>query len=205
MYNNVRIDKKWRKKVDFRERSQSAQARSAAPTHARPTTPVQNQEYPAAQPTNTPVEPKRSRRWVPVVLISTLVLASGIGFAAWKLTSSDVPAGVDTAKYQAVFLANDQVYFGNIQEITDDTLVLSNIYYLQSKSEAPATDATPGASATGQDASNPTDAAQLSLAKLGDELHGPEDLMRINMDQVLFWENLKSDGRVSSAIKDFRK
>jgi hypothetical protein len=40
----------------------------------------------------------------------------------------------------------------------------------------------------------------ISLVKLGCELHGPSDQMLINRDQVSFWENLKSDGQVTTAI-----
>lgn len=43
------------------------------------------------------------------------------------------------------------------------------------------------------------------LVKLGDELHGPKDEMRINRDQVLLWENLKGDSKVTDAIKNHRK
>jgi len=45
---------------------------------------------------------------------------------------------------------------------------------------------------------------QVSLAKLGGELHGPEDVMYVSRQQVLFWENLKDDGKVAKAIKDYK-
>jgi hypothetical protein len=45
---------------------------------------------------------------------------------------------------------------------------------------------------------------QVSLAKLGGELHGPEDVMYVNRDQVLFWENLKDNGKVVTAIKNYQ-
>ena len=41
---------------------------------------------------------------------------------------------------------------------------------------------------------------QVQLVKLGNELHGPEDAMYINRQSVLFWENLKNDGKVAKAI-----
>ena len=43
----------------------------------------------------------------------------------------------------------------------------------------------------------------LSLVKLGNELHGPEDAMYINMDHVLFTEELKEDSRVVDAVKRY--
>jgi len=45
----------------------------------------------------------------------------------------------------------------------------------------------------------------VSLVKLGCELHGPEDEMLINRDQVIFWENLKADGQVAKAVAEYQK
>jgi hypothetical protein len=50
------------------------------------------------------------------------------------------------------------------------------------------------------DASAP--AQNLSLAKLGSELHGPEDVMYLERRQVLFWENMKDSSQVTQAIKE---
>ena len=41
----------------------------------------------------------------------------------------------------------------------------------------------------------------MQLIKLGEEVHGPEDTMVINRDQMLFFENLKSDGKVTQLIR----
>ena len=41
--------------------------------------------------------------------------------------------------------------------------------------------------------------------KLGQEIHGPEDEMIISKDHVLFYENLKSDGKVSQSIEQYKK
>ena len=41
-------------------------------------------------------------------------------------------------------------------------------------------------------------------SELGGELHGPEDVMYVSREQVLFWENLKDDGKVATAIKDYQ-
>jgi hypothetical protein len=44
----------------------------------------------------------------------------------------------------------------------------------------------------------------LSLMKLGNELHGPTDMMQINRDHVLFVEDMKDDARVVQAIKSYK-
>lgn len=96
---------------------------------------------------------------------------------------------VSTEKMQAVFLNGGQVYFGNIKEINNRFLKLDNIYYLRVDQQVQPN----GTQATGQP----------SLVKLGCELHGPQDSMIINQEQVVFWENLKDDGQVTKAVKDY--
>ncbi|HZM63885.1 MAG TPA: hypothetical protein VFB59_02005 [Candidatus Saccharimonadales bacterium] len=93
---------------------------------------------------------------------------------------------IDKSKFQAVFLTNGQVYFGNIVTANKDFVDLKNIYYLS----------------VGNQQVQPKDNKEtsVSLVKLGCELHGPVDEMVINRDQVTFWENLKTDGQVSQAI-----
>src|ERR1044071_7238063 len=70
---------------------------------------------------------------------------------------------VDKSRYQAVFLASGQVYFGKITEINKDTFKLEDIYYLKTGSV--------------DKAGNPTAGADVSLVKLGKELHAPDDVM----------------------------
>jgi len=95
-------------------------------------------------------------------------------------------------KYQAVFLNNGQVYFGNISSIDDKTVDLRNIYYLQT-GNSDSQDATAASS------------APISLVKLGCELHAPYDQMLINNAQVIFWENLQDSGQVVEAIVKDKK
>ena len=95
--------------------------------------------------------------------------------------------------YQAVFLSNGQVYFGHLKNIETKNPTLTDIYYIQSSQQNP------------QSGNNQTQQPQLSLVKLGNELHGPEDVMAIKSDQILFWENLKDDGKVVQAIHDAQK
>ena len=122
-----------------------------------------------------------------VLLISLAVLA--VSITALMLFGKSSPEGtyVDTSKQQAVFLTNGQVYFGKIRELNAKFVSLEEIYYLNSQESAD-TEATPN----------------LSLVKLGCELHGPQDRMVINREQVSFWENLKTDGKVAKAIDQWK-
>lgn len=99
---------------------------------------------------------------------------------------------VDTGKMQAVFLNNGQVYFGKIGELNKDYLTMSDIYYLRVNQQVQ-----PGQQASQND---------VSLAKLGCELHRPQDRMVINRSQIVFWENLKDDSSeqsVPGAVKKY--
>src|SRR6185295_18216999 len=101
---------------------------------------------------------------------------------------------VDNSRMQAVFLNGGQVYFGNINALTDSYLNLSNIYYLRVNQQVQPNQSTSQSTAN-----------DISLVKLGCELHGPTDSMLINRDQIIFWENLKTDGQVAKAVEEYKK
>jgi hypothetical protein len=97
---------------------------------------------------------------------------------------------------QAVFLNGGQVYFGDIQDLNSSNVRLSNIYYLRVNQQVQPNQET---------ADQSTNSNDISLVKLGCELHGPEDEMLINREQVVFWENLKTDGQVAKAVAEYQK
>jgi hypothetical protein len=101
---------------------------------------------------------------------------------------------VNTSELQAVFLNTGQVYFGNINSLNNNYLVLSNIYYLQTASTGTSGASTPTTTANGN----------VTLVKLGCELHKPQDQMLINRTQVTFWENLESSGQVAKAVAKYQ-
>ncbi|HSX45210.1 MAG TPA: hypothetical protein VLF39_03865 [Candidatus Saccharimonadales bacterium] len=98
-------------------------------------------------------------------------------------------AQIDKNEFQAVFLNNNQVYFGKITHVDASTLTLEDIYYLKSGNINP----------------DGTIAGQIALTKLGKELHSPEDKMVIERKNITLWENMKSDGQVAKAIADYEK
>lgn len=128
-----------------------------------------------------------SSKHVPIIMvISVVVLAVAVGIISFlPLTNSlkydryDKNDFIDSTMYQAIFLTNDQIYFGQLKNISSDYLILSDVYYAKV---------------------NDNGAGQ--LVKLGEgEPHGPKGEMIINQDQVLFWENLNSDSPVIKAIQ----
>jgi len=132
-----------------------------------------------------------NKKWMMIVgVVVAAALVVGLGWMGWNyFMNAD---GVKKAQYQAIFLTNGQVYFGKLTNVNDKYVGLTDVYYLQVQQ-----------SSTVQPADNKTtdQNPQVSLAKLGNELHGPEDQMAINREQVLFWENLKDNGKVVDAIK----
>ncbi len=138
---------------------------------------------------------KSSPRWLRVLWIIILFGATllVVGVAIMLYTGGTKEDNyVNKKQGQAVFLTNGQVYFGKITAINKQYIELVNIYYLNVSQQVQPKDA---------DKSN----SSVSLVKLGCELHGPQDQMIINRDQVTFWENLKTDGQVSKAIAQWVK
>ena len=124
-----------------------------------------------------------------VITIVVIVGAFGkLGVGYGLLPSPDFPTTSGGA-WQAVFLTNNQVYFGHLVNYDRTYALLRNVFYIQVSSSQNLQPETPGA------------APQLNLIKLGGELHGPEDAMFIPKDKILFWENMKADSQVVKAIQ----
>jgi len=132
------------------------------------------------------------------IILGMILLGGGYWSATqmgW-LSTSGLSFADDS--YQAVFLSNNQVYFGKVEELDKNHVRLTNIYYLILR--RPLQEQTP---AEGE-ATEPA-RPEYTLVKLGNELHGPKDEMIINRDQVLFVEDLKADSRVVTAINNSRQ
>lgn len=130
-----------------------------------------------------------------IAIVSAFVVVLAAVIVGFFLYSSSPASTIDTSKYQAVFLADGQVYFGKLKPLGSEYLELTDVYYLQSTDEN---------DNTLQESSDDTGNNEVQLIKLGNELHGPEDKMVIVKDQVLFYENLKSDGRVATSIAQYQ-
>lgn len=93
--------------------------------------------------------------------------------------------------YYAFFLTNDQVYFGHIKKTDATTIEITDVYYLRTNSNL-------SDKALQDDETN----LHVTLIKLGQEIHGPMNKMFLNRQQILFWEQLREDGRIVSTIKE---
>ncbi|MGC9048847.1 MAG: hypothetical protein ACP5IX_01345 [Patescibacteria group bacterium] len=122
-----------------------------------------------------------------IVVIVIILLLIVVWLKLWILSGKTFELSGSSKTWKAVFLTNGQVFFGKVVKETKETLVLHNIYYLQvqqltteqSKEQQP----------------------QFTLIKLGEEIHGPTNEMRINRDHILFVETLKPNSRVVQTIE----
>ena len=182
-----------RRSIEHNQRSQGSQ-----PTQSiQPPQPEQSTQ--ASQPIRSVSgrAPKKQYRLKPllVAILALVIIAGLIVVGSILIRQFSRGTAIDSSKYQAVFLSNGQVYFGKLQNSTGEYLTLTNVFYLQTKTNT-TTQNPQTTSNTGND---------VELVKLGSEIHGPDDQMVINHSQVLFYENLKPDGRVSQSITNYAK
>lgn len=135
---------------------------------------------------------KKSFKWV-IISVVALALAAGGWFAWQKLAPAD--SGIESDKYQAVFFTDGQIYYGKLTVLNDRQYKLTNVFYILSQNENKTANA---------DAETTESQNNAQLIKMGNELHGPEDAMMINRDHVLFYENLKPDGKVTQTINQYK-
>lgn len=153
--------------------------------------PTSRYEGPAS-PESAPAKSASKTPWIILGLVVIVIVVLGFLFRD-KLFKGSGGTGGATARsaFQAVFLTNGQVYFGRLSNAEGNYATLKDIYYLQ---VGPA-----------QGSGAATDTPQnISLVKLGQELHGPVDEMHISRAQILFYEDLKIDGSVVKAIENYK-
>lgn len=122
----------------------------------------------------------------PGALILTLAVVLIGVFVTWQLL---LPRGerVNPDQYQIVVTTNGKTYFGKLRPISGEYLVLDNPYTTQTVTST-------------ADNKQP-DQEQTALLKLSQQTYGPEDVLSIRSDQVLFWQNIRSDSKVTKAIE----
>lgn len=131
------------------------------------------------------------------MVVAAIILVIGGGYYFLRGRGGGIVSG----EYHAVFLTNDQVYFGKIAKSDSTEVVLKDVFYLlirqPTEVQAQNPEATPGAQ--GQQ-------PRYELRHLGDgEAHGPMDEMSINRGQILFIEPLKEEGMVVQGIQRYKE
>lgn len=125
------------------------------------------------------------RRAVAAALVAIAVVV--LGGATYAYGEGLPPFGQSDDAWSGVFLTNGQAYFGHFSSTPGDYARLREVYYVL---------------ATQLQTQDPAVAAQtqLSLQKLGGEIHGPKPDMRIAKSQILFVVELRADSPLVQSI-----
>ncbi|KKS14437.1 MAG: hypothetical protein A3I32_00670 [Candidatus Yanofskybacteria bacterium RIFCSPLOWO2_02_FULL_45_10] len=93
--------------------------------------------------------------------------------------------------YQAVFLTNDQVYFGHLDAVDTRYPILDDVYYVQLLPADPNSDKS---ASTGR------------VVRLIDSAtHKPTNRMILNREQILFWEDLSDRSPILQKIMELKQ
>ena len=129
-----------------------------------------------------------------IVMVGSALILSALALWIALSPSRGEDNLIDHGKYQAVFLNGGitsgsvlySTYFGRLTTLNNKYLILNDVYYLTADQQ--------------------TQGGTPQLTKLGcQQLHSPDDQMVVNRSQLAFWENIKDDGKVVAAIKEYKK
>jgi len=139
---------------------------------------------------------QKSRKGLPWVIsiVLVVIIIAIVGWMVWS-KSNNGATGIDSSRYQAVFMSNGQIYFGKLSAFNDNSFKITHIYYPQ----AQATDG------TDTETTSTDQQSSIQLFRVTDGVHGPEDQMIIMKDQILYYENLQSNSKVTQLIEQNEK
>lgn len=100
--------------------------------------------------------------------------------------------------YQALFLKTGEVYFGKVSVDGPDQVSLSDAYYFRYDDSLTDVNA-PVENGKGAIIIEPM-SARVALVKRGSEAHRPDSTMHFVKNNVLFWEDLKTNSNIYQSI-----
>jgi small nuclear ribonucleoprotein (snRNP)-like protein len=118
---------------------------------------------------------------IAVVFLASLLMVVTTG--CQPVAKVEATAVNFSTPYQAVLLTNNSVYFGKLSGYGTSNPVLTDVYYILSKSDPT------------------TKQVQNVLVKRGKELHGP-DRMYLNANSIVFVEPVGTDSKVAQLITE---
>lgn len=178
-------------------RLKRSESQSSAATHT--TTPVSEpQPEPVRFTPSTPhrsskSDRPRSKKLLVVALLAVILLLVG-GWYLLQGNKGSAAGYIDNNKYQAVLFTNGQIYFGKLKIVDDEFMKLSDVFYVQAQDKQ--------TNETTQEKPN----NNMELIKLGkNEIYGPDDEVIFSRDQMLYFQNIQADGKVSKGIEEYKK
>lgn len=119
------------------------------------------------------------------IITIVLLCAVIVGGAYMFMNEQKVLVKGDEGEYFAFFLTTGQVYFGQLADANDTYQKIINVHYLQ----APVLE-------------EGISLEDVTLIRLGNELHQPEDEIYLSKRQILLVQKLSDESRVLEAIKE---
>jgi len=113
-----------------------------------------------------------------------VILAFGAAYFSYAWGKKTWP--FSEQKYQVVQLASGEVYYGKLR--TFPSFKLSDVYFIQKTQPA-----------------NEGEQAGTQLLPLSSLFFTPQNTMRLNKGQILWWADLSSDSQILEAIKEAKK
>jgi hypothetical protein len=115
-----------------------------------------------------------------IILFVLILIVVGMGGYVYSRHSIIV----NKNKRQVVYMSNGQVYFGNLDTSSGQYIELRDAYY-------PATEQTT------------TSGKSVTLKPISED-YSAENIIYLNRDQILFYENLADSSKINDAIQRFK-
>jgi hypothetical protein len=117
-----------------------------------------------------------------VIAVLVAIVAAAVSLMAYQGWRANTPPAL-TTPYHAVLLMNGQAFFGRVQSLDSEYVVLQDVYYIQSRQ-------------------NPeTKQVANVLVKRGQEWHSP-DRMILNKRQMILMEPVTEGSQVAKLIAE---
>ena len=128
-----------------------------------------------------------------------LLLVVVLSVARWWLGARADAALPNPALYQLITTTNGQLYYGKLANINTKWPILRDVFYLKERPQE--LQAGRGGGKGGSSSNGP----KFNLTKLGaEEIHGTEDTLYLNRDQIVYWVNLVPNSQVVKTINQYK-
>lgn len=107
-------------------------------------------------------------------------------------TSEKIPVQQGESGWYSVKLLNGEVYYGQIEDLSADPVIVKNVYYNYDQLNS-------------EEAGEKQETGNLRLVKRGKEIHGPDGTLSVVRAQVVYMEPMKEDSKVLKAILEYEK
>ncbi len=119
-----------------------------------------------------------------ILLLAALIIL--VGVVSFIVTRN---GNAHSKMRSVVVMNNGQTYFGYLSDTDKPFFTLKDVYYPHDPASVKNI--------------NPDVKKKVSLFRYGDEVYGPEALMRINRDDVVYYSVMRDNSKINEAINRF--